>query len=162
MLGCRSTNPILGQHRRDFLKFLLGSPLIAKAATTYAQTAGLAALKLDTPFICPVGEQRAFHPEGELATARAAKSKKVTQILSTVTSTSIEDVAKALGTAPWYQLYMPPTWDATEKRVRRAEAAGAPALAWTVDLLGGRNTETMERFRRMGSRQCTSCHAGAR
>ena len=36
---------------------------------------------------------------------------------------------------------MPVNWEGTEKMVRRAEAAGCPVLVWTVDLLGGRNTE---------------------
>jgi isopentenyl diphosphate isomerase/L-lactate dehydrogenase-like FMN-dependent dehydrogenase len=112
-------------------------------------------------FICPVGGQKAFHPEGEVAVARAAKAKKVTQILSTQTSSSIEDVAKALGTAPWYQLYMPLKWADTEKMIRRVEATGCPALAWTVDLLAGRNTETAERFRRIDTRDCLSCHPTA-
>jgi isopentenyl diphosphate isomerase/L-lactate dehydrogenase-like FMN-dependent dehydrogenase len=115
----------------------------------------------DAPiFLSPVGEQKAFHPEGEVAVARAAKAKNAMQILSTVTSSSVEDVSKALGHAPWYQLYMPTTWDATEKMVKRAEAAGCPVMAWTIDLLGGRNTETMERFRRADSRECMDCHAG--
>ncbi len=56
-----------------------------------------------------------FHPEGELATARAAKGQKAVQMLSTVTSNGVEDVAKALGAAPWYQLYMPASWGDTEK-----------------------------------------------
>jgi 4-hydroxymandelate oxidase len=80
-----------------------------------------------------------FHPDGELATARAARAKKTFQMLSTQTSTSVEDVTKALGVAPWYQLYMPVTWEATEKAVRRVEAAGCKVLAWTVDGLAGRN-----------------------
>ena len=113
-------------------------------------------------FLCPVGSQRTFHPEGELAVARAAKSKRAVQILSTVTAYPVEEVAQALGEPPWYQLYMPARWDATEKMVRRVEAAGCPVLAWTVDLLGGRNTETMERFRRADTRTCTACHATAR
>jgi isopentenyl diphosphate isomerase/L-lactate dehydrogenase-like FMN-dependent dehydrogenase len=117
----------------------------------------------DTPlFLCPVGGQRMFHPEGELAVARAASAKKTLQILSTATSTPVEDVAKALNTPPWYQLYMPTTWDGTERLVRRVEAAGCPVLVWTVDLLGGRNMETAERFRRTDTRDCTSCHSTAR
>jgi isopentenyl diphosphate isomerase/L-lactate dehydrogenase-like FMN-dependent dehydrogenase len=111
-------------------------------------------------FICPVGGQKSFHPEGEIAVARAAKAKKTTQVLSTQTSTAVEDVAKALGTPPWYQLYMPAKWNDTEKLVKRVEDAGCPALLWTVDLLGGRNTETAERFRRMDTRDCTGCHTG--
>ena len=118
----------------------------------------------ETPiFICPVGSQKAFYPsEGELATARAAKAKKHLQILSTQTSTPVEDVAKALGQPPWYQLYMPLTWDSTEKLVKRVEDAGCPTLVWTIDLLGGRSTETAERFRRVDTRDCTQCHNSAR
>jgi 4-hydroxymandelate oxidase len=109
-------------------------------------------------YVSAVGSQKAFHPEGELATARAAKAKKTMQMLSTVTSTPVEDVAKALGTPPWYQLYMPPTWDETEKLVKRVEAAGCPVLAWTIDLLAGRNSETSTRFTRLDTRDCLSCH----
>jgi 4-hydroxymandelate oxidase len=109
-------------------------------------------------YLSAVGSQKAFHPEGEVATARAAKAQKALQMLSTVTSIPLEDVAKALGTPPWFQLYMPPTWDETEKLVKRAEAAGCPVLAWTIDLLAGRNTETASRFTRLDTRDCLSCH----
>jgi 4-hydroxymandelate oxidase len=113
----------------------------------------------DSPiFICPVGGQKAFHPEGEVAVARAAQSKKALQILSTVTSTPVEQVAKALGRPPWYQLYMPLRWNDTEKLVRRVEAAGCPVLVWTIDLLGGRNTETATRLGRTDTRDCSLCH----
>jgi len=113
----------------------------------------------DSPiFLCPVGSQKAFQAEGEIAVARAANIKKTLQILSTVASSTIEDVAKALGRPPWFQLYMPNTWEATEKLVHRAEAAGCQALAWTVDVYGGRNTETGERGRRADTRQCAVCH----
>ena len=109
-------------------------------------------------FLCPVGGQKMFNAEGEVAVARAAKAKKTTQILSTVSSSPVEDVAKALGVAPWYQLYMPVNWEGTEKMVRRAEAAGCPVLVWTVDLLGGRNTETATRMRQSDTRNCLACH----
>ena len=116
----------------------------------------------DTPiYVSAVGSQKAFHPEGELATARAAKAKKTVQMLSTVTSVAVEEVAQALGTPPWYQLYMPTTWDDTEKMVKRAEAAGCPVLAWTIDLLAGRNTETATRFARADQRDCLTCHAAS-
>jgi len=109
-------------------------------------------------FLCPVGGQKAYNPDGEVAVARAAKAKKTMQILSTVTSSPLEDVAAALGTPPWFQLYMPGRWDATEKLVRRVETAGCPAIAWTVDVMGGRNLETFERLRRMDTRACSTCH----
>ena len=109
-------------------------------------------------FICPVGGQRAFHAEGELATARAARAKKTTMILSSVTSYPVEAVAKELGTPPWYQLYMPLKWEETETLVKRVEDAGCPVLVWTVDLLAGRNTPTATRFAREDQRNCLACH----
>ncbi len=109
-------------------------------------------------YVSAVSGQRAFHDEGELATARAAKARKTVQMLSTFTSTALEDVARALGAAPWYQLYMPVSWADTEKVVKRAEAAGCPVLAWTVDTMIGRNTETATRFARTDTRDCMACH----
>ena len=113
-------------------------------------------------FLCPVGGQRMFHRDGEVAVARAAAAKNTVQILSTATSAPLEEVVKARGAAPWYQLYMPVQWEGTERLVRRVEAAGCPVLVWTIDLLGGRNLETAERSRRIDTRDCTACHATAR
>ena len=113
----------------------------------------------DTPiFICPTGGHKMFHPEGEVATGRAAKSKNALQILSTVSSTSIEDVTQARGEPVWYQLYVPSKWENVETLVRRVEATGCPVMAVTVDLLAGRNTETFRRFRSQDTRDCTVCH----
>jgi 4-hydroxymandelate oxidase len=118
-------------------------------------------VRWETPlFICPVGGQRAFHAEGEMATARAAKARRHQMILSNVSTYSVEDIGKTLGTPPWQQLYMPIKWDETEKMVKRTEDAGCPVLVWTVDLLAGRNTPTMTRFGRADTRNCVSCHTG--
>lgn len=117
----------------------------------------------DAPiFLCPVGGQRMFHAEGEVAVARAARARNTVQILSTATSIPVEDVAKALTRPPWYQLYMPVTWEGTERLVRRVEATGCPVLVWTIDLLGGRNLETAERFRRSDAGDCSACHTNPR
>ncbi len=121
--------------------------------------------KWESPiFICPVGGQRKFYTDGELATARAAKASNTLQILSSDTSFSVEEVAKARGTAPWYQLYMPSKWEDCEKLVNRVQDAGCPAIAWTIDNLAGRNLETAERFRRTGPdpSDCTDCHSSNR
>ncbi len=111
-------------------------------------------------FICPTGAQKMFNPDAELATARAAKAKGALQILSTVTSSSVEDVAKARGGPVWYQLYAPAKWENAEHIVKRVDAAGCPVLAVTVDLLAGRNTETFRRARRADTRMCSDCHDG--
>jgi isopentenyl diphosphate isomerase/L-lactate dehydrogenase-like FMN-dependent dehydrogenase len=115
--------------------------------------------KWATPiFICPCGSQKGFHPQGEMATAGAANTRKTWQILSTVSTTPIEDVARANGKPIWYQLYLTSKWSVTEKLVAHAEAAGCPVLAVTVDLTVGRNTETLERAKRLDSRDCSMCH----
>jgi isopentenyl diphosphate isomerase/L-lactate dehydrogenase-like FMN-dependent dehydrogenase len=112
-------------------------------------------------YICPTGAQKMFHPDAELATARAAKAKGTLQVLSTVTSVSYEEIGKARGGPVWYQLYAPAKWEQAEHIIKRVEAAGCPALALTVDLLGGRNTETYNRARRADKRDCNECHEGA-
>lgn len=119
-------------------------------------------VKWESPIvISPVGSQKAFHPEGEIAVAKAAQAKRTLQILSTVATSSVEDVTSARGGPIWYQLYTTNKWEATQKMVKRAEAAGCPVLVFTVDLPAGRNTETQELFRRMDTRQCTNCHSAA-
>lgn len=116
--------------------------------------------KWETPiFICPCGSQKAFHPDGEMATAAAARSRKMLQILSTVSTSPLEEVGQVLGHPAWYQLYPTSSFAVTEKLVGHAEAAGCPVLVLTVDLTVGRNTETLERSKKIDSRTCTSCHS---
>jgi 4-hydroxymandelate oxidase len=111
-------------------------------------------------FLCPVGGEKAFFAEGELAVARAAKARGTMQMLSTVTSTGLEDVNKALGRPTWYQLYAPNPWEVCEAILRRVEAAGCPVVALTVDNTTGRNSETYLRTRPKDLSQCAACHQG--
>jgi 4-hydroxymandelate oxidase len=113
----------------------------------------------ETPIvIAPCGSQKAFHAQGEMATAGAARSRKTLQILSTMTTSPLEKVAEAVGRPVWYQLYATSRWEVTEKLVRHAEQAGCPVLVLTVDLTKGRNTETLTRSKKLDSRQCALCH----
>ena len=113
----------------------------------------------DSPIVLdPVGAQRAFHPDGELAVAKAARSRKHLQILSTVTSTSVEDVTAARGAPIWYQLYPTDQWSVTQALVNRAKAAECPVLVLTVDLQGGTNRVTLGHAIRRDTRDCTACH----
>ena len=108
--------------------------------------------------IAPCGSQKAFHPEGEVAVARAARTRGVGQILSTVTSTAVEEVNAARGQPVWFQLYTNPDWEGTQAIVRRAESSGCPVLALTVDLPAS-NREALARFRRDTNGECQVCHA---
>ncbi len=116
-----------------------------------------------TPLVvAPCGSQRAFHPEGELAVARAARSRTHLQTLSTVTSTAVEEVNEAREEPVWYQLYVNPigprSWDGTVALIERTRHAGCPVLVLTVDLQGGSNRLTAERYARVDERDCRSCH----
>jgi len=109
--------------------------------------------------LSPLGSQRAFHPDGELATARAAGKRSALQVLSTVSSTGIEDVVKARGGPVWYQVYPTNDFEVTKALVRRADGAGAGAIVLTLDLLaGGMRRETMQRLGREDPRDCATCH----
>jgi lactate 2-monooxygenase len=93
--------------------------------------------------VAPVGVQRIFNPEGELVSAAAAVEQSVPYIMSTASSTSIEDVAKANGDGVrWYQLYWPQNEhdDITASILSRAKKAGFSALFVTLDtyILGWR------------------------
>lgn len=109
-------------------------------------------------FLDPVGSQRAFCSEGELATARAAHARGNQMILSTVTATPIRDVAREYQLPLWYQLYCSDDWETTKSLIRRAEEAGCPALAITVDSPAGGNRETSLRPGRRGMGECSACH----
>ncbi|CAB4948561.1 unannotated protein [freshwater metagenome] len=89
----------------------------------------------------PVGVQTLAHPEGDLATARAATDLGLTYVHSTQGAFSMEDVAAASGKgARWYQLYWPSDDALAVSFLRRAKAAGYTHLVITLDttLLGWR------------------------
>ncbi|HEY7818970.1 MAG TPA: alpha-hydroxy acid oxidase, partial [Vicinamibacteria bacterium] len=113
----------------------------------------------DSPIaLAPTGSHKAFHPDGEIAVARAAKAKSHPMILSTVTTSAVEEVNEARGVPVWYQLYPTTEWRVTEALVKRAEGAGCPVITLTVDLPIGPNRETARRFARVDDRDCTVCH----
>ena len=112
-----------------------------------------------TPIIlAPVASQRAFHEDGELATARGAKTGNHLQILSTNTTVSIEEVTASRGVPVWFQLYPTARWSVTEGLVKRAQASGCPVVALTVDQATGGSRETLARARKRDERVCSHCH----
>lgn len=109
-------------------------------------------------YLSAVSSQRAFHPDAEIGTARAARTRSMLMMLSTVASTPIEPVTEARGAPVWQQLYPTDDWAVTEGIVRRAERAGSPAIVLTVDSMPSRNTETLTRAMRSDTRNCSACH----
>lgn len=115
--------------------------------------------ELSSPIVlAPAGSQRAFHDQGELATARAARSRDHLQILSNVSTFSIEDVIEARGEPVWFQLYPTSDWSVATKMIRRAEKAGAKVLVLTVDLNSDSNRLNLKRYIAQDSRDCSQCH----
>ncbi|MGC4806163.1 alpha-hydroxy acid oxidase [Micromonospora sp. DT233] len=82
--------------------------------------------------IAPTAFHRLAHPDGEVATARAAAEAGTVMVVSMAATRRVEEIAAAGGT-PWFQLYPQPDLEFTTAVVRRAEAAGCRALVVTVD-----------------------------
>jgi len=100
--------------------------------------------KIDLPFfLAPTGMSRLFHRDKELAVARAAGAYKTLYSLSTMGTTSIEDIA-ALGAGPFmFQVYIFRDRGLTRELVQRCQAAKVQALCLTVDtpLAGNRERD---------------------
>jgi isopentenyl diphosphate isomerase/L-lactate dehydrogenase-like FMN-dependent dehydrogenase len=152
----------LHANREAFTRFhLRPRRLIDVSAVDTSVT--LFGIRWPTPiFLCPCGSQRAFHPDGELAAARASNTQHTLQLLSTVATASLREVTQAAGRPIWAQLYPTSRWSVTETLVKRAEEAGCPVLVVTVDLPAGRNAETQQRFRALDKRNCVTCHQNFR
>lgn len=93
--------------------------------------------------IAPTAFHKLAHPDGELATARAATKAGTTMILSTLSTTRVEEVVAAAERDIWFQLYVYKDRGATKALVERVHAAGCKALVLTVDapLLGRREQD---------------------
>ena len=108
---------------------------------------------LGEPISMPIGvAPTAFHKlateTGEIATAKAAKKAGTLFVLSSLSSTPMESVFPEAASPRWFQLYIYKDRGITGELVRRAEAAGAEAIALTVDApgLGTRERDMRNRF----------------
>jgi 4-hydroxymandelate oxidase len=147
----------LRANRDAFARYHLRPRRLVNVATPDLSVS-LFGAKFDTPIaLAPVGSLRAFHPEGELAVARAARAGRYLQILSTVASHGVEAVNEARGEPVWFQLYATNDFSVTRALVARADKAGCPVLVLTVDNLGN-NRLTQERATRTDTRPCNACH----
>lgn len=108
--------------------------------------------------LAPVSSQKAFHPDGELAVAKASGKRRTLQILSALTTVALEDVQAAHGAGVWQQVYPTNKPETGEQIIARANRAGAGAVVFTVDLAGGMRRETEALGARLDSRDCSVCH----
>jgi len=98
--------------------------------------------------LAPIACQCRFHPQGELAVARAAAGAGTIYALSTGSTFSIEEVAAATQGPLWFQLYAYGNKAITQGLVKRAEASGYRALCLTVDapITGRREADLRNRY----------------
>jgi isopentenyl diphosphate isomerase/L-lactate dehydrogenase-like FMN-dependent dehydrogenase len=98
--------------------------------------------------LAPTAFQRLAHPDGEQATARAARAAGTLLVASTLSTTAVEEMAAAAPGPLWFQLYVFRQREITRALVERAEAAGCTAicLTVTVPVQGNRRRDNRTRF----------------
>ncbi len=137
----------LRENRRAFDRWVLRPRFLVDVSDVDLRTT---ILGQEIPFpiiIAPTALQRMAHPEGELATARAAAGAEALMVVSTIATVRLEDIAET-GVHRWFQLYVHKDRDLTAELVKRAYAAGYGAIVVTVDtpFLGRRMRDERNRF----------------
>ncbi len=91
--------------------------------------------RIDIPVFCaPTGMSRLFHHEGELAVSRAAARANTIYSLSTMSTYSIEDVARVCDGAKWFQIYVFKDRELVSEFINRCKREKYHAMCLTVDL----------------------------
>ncbi len=139
----------LAANRADWARLRL-RPRVLRDVRSIDHSTSLLGARVDHPVIvAPTAYHRLAHPDGEPATARGAREAGARFVLSTRSTTPVEDVAQAMQGDPfWYQVYVLVDRDLTADLIRRAVAAGATALVLTADVarLGRRLRDVRNRF----------------
>lgn len=105
----------------------------------------------DSPIlVAPIAYQQLAHQDGELATVQAANAQDISMVLSTLSSTTLEEVAQYKSNqALWFQLYIQAKQQDTFDLIQRAERSGYTSLVITLDapINGLRNREQRHQFK---------------
>ncbi|KAJ2859330.1 Hydroxyacid oxidase 1 [Coemansia aciculifera] len=136
----------LKENQRAFDRVFI-RPRVLRDVSTVALSTSILGEQIASPIcIAPTAMQRMAHPDGELATARAAKRKSTCMVLSSWSTTRIEDIGDGV---KWLQLYVYKDREATRRLIERAQDSGYTAIALTVDTpyLGRRLADIRNRFR---------------
>jgi len=137
----------LRENDRAFQRWRFHKRVLVDVSTIDTSTTILGSVVPFPVLVAPTAFHRLADPDGELATARAARDAGVVMVASTLATTSLEDIA-ATGVDRWFQLYMQKDRGLTRELVARAVAAGYTAIVLTVDtpFIGIRYTELRNRF----------------
>jgi L-lactate dehydrogenase (cytochrome) len=147
--GAAESETSLRRARRLFADLEL-QPSILRDVSHVDTSTSILGHRSELPFaLAPTGFTRLMHHEGETAVVRVAGRRGIPYALSTLGTTSIEDVAaRAPSARRWFQLYVWRDRGAAEDLVNRAKAAGYEALILTVDVpvAGARLRDTRNGF----------------
>ncbi|XP_040066042.1 hydroxyacid oxidase 1 [Ixodes scapularis] len=126
----------LRENKSAFMRLRLRPRVLMGVAVRNTEVTLLGDQKLSLPVgISPTAAHTGAHPDGEVATAKAAQNARTVMVLSTFCGTSIEDVRSAVPDGlRWFQLSIYKDRDFTRSLMERAEQAGFKALVMTVDV----------------------------
>ena len=98
--------------------------------------------KIDMPlFLSPVAMHRLFHHDGDKASARAAEKFGTFYSMSTMATSSIEEIANKAGGPKMFQIYIHKTQGLTDNLIDRCKSSGFNAMCLTVDTIVAGNRE---------------------
>ena len=124
----------LAENRRAFERWVIRPRMLTGAYPPDTSTELLGTRVSFPVLVAPWAYQRMAHPEGELATARAAARAETVMTVSATTVGYLEDVAAASDFPKWWQLYIYDDRGFTRDMLRRVHACGYAAVCFTVDL----------------------------
>ena len=132
--GGASTERTVAANREAFARWRIVPRMLRRVIERDLSTTVLGTSMTAPVLTAPIGALGLVHPDADLAVTRAAAALGLTSVLSTMSSTTLEDVAAAVGDAGrWFQLYWPRDPALAQSLVGRAEAAGYQAIVVTVD-----------------------------
>jgi 4-hydroxymandelate oxidase len=128
------------ENRAGFERLKLSPSVLVDVSQIDTRT-NLFGCEFESPILlAPIAYHRLYHPEGEIGTARGASTAGAGFVISTFTTTAIDDIARNTQRPIWFQLYVQRDRAFTKDMVQRAVASGCKAVCITVDtpVLGNR------------------------
>ncbi|HEV7676014.1 MAG TPA: alpha-hydroxy acid oxidase [Candidatus Angelobacter sp.] len=123
----------MGENRAGFERLQLAPNVLTDVSQVDTRVT-LFGDEFESPILlAPVAYHRLYHREGEVATARGASAAGAGFVISTFTTTSIDEIARNTQRPIWFQLYVQRDRAFTKDMVQRAVASGCKAVCLTVD-----------------------------
>jgi isopentenyl diphosphate isomerase/L-lactate dehydrogenase-like FMN-dependent dehydrogenase len=138
----------LRENRAAFERLVIRPRMLTAAYPPDPSTEILGTLVSAPILVAPWAYQRLAHPDGEVATARAASRAGTIMVVSTTAHDILEDIASAGEQPTWWQLYVYTEREITVETLHRVHAAGYSAICFTVDfpVAGLRHRDTRNSF----------------